>query len=451
MTRRPRQAKTAATAQIAKPKPAFKISDSLLARAGARGNTATAFDHNPFGLGQHPPGVVPAGSPKMAMDDFGGSLGWAQNAMTGMSFEGQHFIGYPELALLAQIPEYRRPSEIIATEMTRKWIKIVSAGDKDKTKKVARLGVAMKQLNVQDVFCRAAMQDMLYGRGHIYLDLDTTDDPGELKTPIGDGKDKASLAKIGKGDLKALKTVEAVWCYPANYNSNDPLKSNWYRPDAWFVQGKEIHASRFLTFVGREVPDLLKPAYSFGGLSLSQMLKVSVDNWLRTRRGVADIINAFSVFVLKTNLAEAVAMGGDGEQVFKRAELFNKFRDNRRLFMLDKDAEDFFNVSASLGGLDALQAQTQEHMAAVCGIPLVKLLGIQPAGLNASSEGELECFYTWIHSQQESFFTPNLKKVIDFIQLSEFGEIDEDIGFEYEPLDALDETELAAIRKIEAE
>jgi hypothetical protein len=119
--------------------------------------------------------------------------------------------------------------------------------------------------------------------------------------------------------------------------------------------------------------------------------------------------------------------------------------------MLDKDAEDFFNVSASLGGLDALQAQTQEHMAAVCGIPLVKLLGIQPAGLNASSEGELECFYTWIHSQQESFFTPNLKKVIDFIQLSEFGEIDEDIGFEYEPLDALDETELAAIRKTEAE
>jgi hypothetical protein len=41
------------------------------------------------------------------------------------------------------------------------------------------------------------------------------------------------------------------------------------------------------------------------------------------------------------------------------------------LFVLDKDTEEFFNVSAPLGTLDALQAATQEHMCSVSGIPVV--------------------------------------------------------------------------------
>jgi Anti-CBASS protein Acb1-like len=69
-----------------------------------------------------------------------------------------------------------------------------------------------------------------------------------------------------------------------NYNSNDPLKDDWYRPNTWYIQSKAIHSSRLITLIGREVPDLLKPTYSFGGLSLSQMAKPYVDNWLKTRQ-----------------------------------------------------------------------------------------------------------------------------------------------------------------------
>jgi hypothetical protein len=46
---------------------------------------------------------------------------------------------------------------------------------------------------------------------------------------------------------------------------------------------REVHRSRLLTFIGRELPDILKPAYAFGGLSMSQMLKPYVDNRLRSR------------------------------------------------------------------------------------------------------------------------------------------------------------------------
>ena len=62
-----------------------------------------------------------------------------------------------------------------------------------------------------------------------------------------------------------------TWSYPGVYNSSDPLAEDFYKPHTWYVFGKEVHRSRFLTLLSREVPDMLKPAYSFGGISMSQL------------------------------------------------------------------------------------------------------------------------------------------------------------------------------------
>lgn len=405
-----------------------------------------------------------AGLPELAMDSglAGGAATWAGSywGPYGYAFtEGLEFLGYPYLSELAQRPEYRRMVEIMAQEMTRKWIRITSADDGDDDKendkaredKIAQIVEEMDRLNVREVFKTIAEQDGFFGRAHLYLDTGDSDNPDELKLPIGNGDDKISKAKVGKKKpLKALRPVEAVWTYPTNYNSNDPLKGDWYNPDMWFVMGKQVHVSRLLPFIGRPVPDLLKPAYSFGGLALTQMAKPYVDNWLQTRQSVNDIISAFTVWVLKTNMS-AVLQGGGMEAEIARAALFNNLRNNRGLMMVDNETEDFDNISAPLSGLHELQAQSQEHMASVCGIPLVKLLGITPSGLNASSEGEIRVFYDTIAAMQEAFFRDHLTKVICFIQLSLFGEVDPAIVFQFEPLFSLTEKEMAEAKKFEAE
>src|SRR5258708_20930421 len=404
-----------------------------------------------------PPGVLPP-SVKMAMDAWSNDMTtWATTSMVGSQTsafeEGQAFLGYPELSILAQRGEYRTISETVATEMTRKWIRFTAIGDEDKTDRINELKDAFEALGVQNVFRKVAEHDGFFGRGHIFIDLgdDLDGKSDELKTSIGDGEDDASTGRV-KHDrpVPALRALEAAWAYPPNYNSSNPLKGDWYTPTSWFVMATEVHATRFLTCISREVPDLLKPAYSFGGLSMSQMAKPYVDNWLRTRQSVSDIINSFSVFVLATNLAQLLQPGGDMD-LFERAELFNNLRDNRNLLMLDKDIEDFKNVAAPLGTLDVLQAQAQEHMAAISHIPLVKLTGIQPQGLNADSEGVMRAFYDWIAAGQPVLFDDALKRITRFVQLSLWGEIDEDIIYVWEPLRELDKKEEAEVRKVEAE
>jgi len=397
------------------------------------------------------PGVVPKDwkRPTLAMDEAGFEGGAEAYAPFGLMY-GTYWPGFQALAAQAQRPEFRRISEIISTEMARKWIKFESKStDGDKSDRITELEDAIESYDVRGKFQELALQDGEFGRSHLYLDLGTSHDRDELQKPIGDGRNDLSKAKCSKEHpLKRLQTVEAMWCYPSFYNANDPLLPDWYKPQEWFVQGKRLHASRLLTFIGREVPDLLKPAYSFGGLSLTQMAEPYVDNWIRTRQSVSDLIHSFSVFVLKTDL-QALLQTGNVELI-NRIELFNNFRDNRGMMVLNKDSEDFANVSASIGGLDHLQAQALEQCCVVSGIPLVKYTGISPSGLNSTSEEEIRVFYDWIHAYQQVLWTKQLTTVIHFIMLSIWDEVDPDIVFTYEPLWSMSDKEAAEIRQMDA-
>jgi len=415
-----------------------------------------------FKVVKPPKGVLPADMPaaqKMAFDqsleDLSGMMGWATT--NSLFVEGLMFLGYPYLAQLSQRPEYRVISETWAQEMTRKWIRLTAASKGadsagDKSDKLTAIDAELKRLKVQDAFKRCAELDGFFGRGHIYVELAGVEssDREELKTSIGEGTGSISKAKVARGSLKGLRVVEPVWTYPNGYNANDPLKGNFFKPDTWFVMGQEIHTTRLLTFIGRPMPDLLKPAYSFGGLSLSQMAKPYVDNWLRTRQSVSDAVSNFSIMMLMTDMAAMLNEGAFTDLV-TRADFFNTTRDNRGLMLADKNTEDLKNVSMPLGGLHELQAQSQEQMSSVSQIPLVKLTGISPSGLNASSEGEIKVFYDKVNAQQVVLFNDNLQKILALVQLHLFGEVDPEIGFVWEPLDTLDPAAEATRRKTDAD
>lgn len=427
----------------------MRISAALQAAAGAPRALLTppgadlSKAKTAFILPRAPKGVIPIGA-RIAADSAPADLfGWAmQDAVS----EGLVFPGYPYLSELAQRAEYRRPAEVLAQNMTRKWIKIQATGDgaEEKADKVRQIEAELVRINARETFKRALEMDGYFGRSQVYIDCGDADD-AELQAPLSE-----SANKIMQGALKRLQVIEPIWTYPDAYNTTNPLRDDFYRPGTWFIMGKRVHASRLLTIVSRPVPDMLKPAYVFGGLSLSQLAKPYVDNWLRTRQSVSDLLHAFSVFVLKTDMSASLA-GDPGDELIKRLDLFNRLRDNRGVLAVDKETEDFANISAPLGSLDHLQAQSQEHMSAVTGIPLVVLLGITPSGLNASSDGELQAFDQWIEAQQESHLRPPLTKVLNVVQLSLFGEIDPEIGFKFNPLRILSETELSTLRKTNAD
>lgn len=364
------------------------------------------------------------------------------------------FKGYPYLAQLSQMPEYRNICQTIAEEMTRKGIRAKGSDDVDKSK-IAELDGFIAKYKVMDVCRLAVEQDGFFGRSHIYIDLKKPDgsraydDKAELE-----GELFLAPAKIKKESLIGFNVVEAMWSYPGVYNSTNPLADDYYKPATWYVMGLEVHRTRLLEIISQPVPDILKAAYSFGGLSLSQIAEPYVDNWIRTRNSVGDMVHSYSLSGLKTNLAGLLQTpegDNDPANVLNRVALFNTMKDNRSTLLLDKDSEDFFQFNTPIAGLDKLQAQAQEHICSITHIPLVKYTGLSPTGLNASSDGEIRVWYDFINGRQERVLRPVIKTMLEVIQLAEWGEIDEALGFEFVPLYEPTPKEVEELRKSRAE
>lgn len=364
--------------------------------------------------------------------------------------DGLGFMGYPRLSIMAQRPEYRKMVEAVSKEATREWIVFKGKG-KESDQRIKELEAEFKRLKVKEAFFKASEHDGFFGIGHIMMDF-------------GDAAPMRAFPKlpepnyVAQGSLKRLVNLEPNWVYANDYSATDPLDPYFFKPRNWMLYNHLVDHTRVLTMVSREVPDILKPAFNFGGLALTQLAKPYVDNWLNTRNNVAAMIGTFSIVNLQTTLAQQMAdCDFDGidlanpTAILNRVQAFNQFRHNQGTFVTDKNTEDLKTLATPLGTLDSLQAQAQEQMASVAGQPLIKMFGIQPTGLNASSEQEMRVWYDEILSYQEHFFKPALDKLLRYVMLSLWGEIDEDIHYEFVQLWQMDDKDRALVNLTKAQ
>lgn len=402
---------------------------------------------------QPPRGVRGAGA--LAMDaGLGAYAAGAYGMDSSFVEQGLAFKGYPTLAAMMLRAEFRKPVEIIAREATRAWIRFRCNGvQADAAQTAARLRaveVEFLRLHVRDVVRRQIVHGLGFGVGHIWVGLRGVPltDAGQavplLATPHG----------MARGQLERLVNIDPIWTTPNSYNAENPLRADYYRPADWWVQGVLVNSTRLLSVVPFEVPDILKPAFNFGGLALPQMLETYVHNFLRTRQSVSDMVSNYATKILKTDMSGTMQSDGglhyadiDADSVTARVAAMNAWQSNNGTFVLDRESEDFDIKSAPLTGLAELQAQSQEFMAGIPGIPLVKLFGIQPQGLNASSQGEIRVFYDEIAAFQEAHVAPVLRKLFQLVQLNLWGAIDPDLDFEFVPLWQMSEQEAAAVEK----
>ena len=389
----------------------------------------------PIKLPEIPSGIVPKDklAPVLAGDSIPYSILSQFENTSG-------FPGFPYLSQLATRAEYRSFATTLSTELVRRFIEFTSKQDdgSESYTKIKLIENEFERLDVRGAMKTAAEHDSLFGRGQIFLEFNGAD----RKLPL-----ILDHRTIPLNSLSRVIAVEAIWTTPSSYNTIDPAASDFYNPSSWYMLGQEVHSSRLLTIITRPLPDILKPAFNFAGISLSQLAEPYVDIWLQTRQSIADLINNFSITGLATSMDQVLQGDDDGTNLFARAELFTAGRSNRGLMLLDKEREEIIQVNTPLNGLHELQAQAQEHLCSVSRLPAIILTGISPSGLNASSDGEIRIFYDWISAQQEAYWRKPLDRILKCVQLSLFGSIDPDIGFHFLPLYQLNQKEESEIRE----
>lgn len=399
---------------------------------------SVANDEQPFAVFERYeplPGVIPKEKLEatLAMDST------PYDVLNSMSIGNEYsgFRGYPILATMSQQVEYANMHTVMADEMTRNWIEVKSTEEGDEF--IDLMEDALEKYDVKRLIHEAVKQDSMFGVAHVYIDVGANQDDVELGKPLF-----FDPRKIPKGSLKGLRVVDPTWIYPAMYNTRWPLAPDFYKPQAWFVMGQTVHESRFIDIISRPVPDILKPSYNFGGLSLTQLMEDYVCDWREAKKNVIKVIRTLRMRALKTDMDARLSEPG---QFDKRMKLHNATESNFGFWAIDL-TEDLLHTQTSLSELSNLLSNYQDQMCIPARITNLKLLGNAPAGLNASGEGELETWHETISGMQERDIRRALENIFKIIQLSEFGELKPNIYFEFKPLDEISEKEKAEIAEI---
>jgi len=330
--------------------------------------------------------------------------------------------------------------EAVADDMTREWIDLESTMPPDDIEALTR---AMQRQGIQKAFNGIAKWARLYG--------------GCLGVHLVDGQDMATELRpesIGRGQYKGICVVDRWMVLP---DLTQPVRD--FGPDlgapAYYeivadygaLPRGRIHYSRIVRIDGVDLPYFQRLTENGWGLSVIEPLWDRLIAFDSATTGAAQLIFKAHLRTLKIKgLKNAIAAGGDAlAGVVQNIEFIRKFQSFEGLTTLD-DTDTFETHTYSFAGLPDTILRLAEQISGAAAIPLTRLFGQSPAGLNSTGDSDIRQYYDSIKARQESSLRHGVGVMLDCLHRSELGRPPErGFGFKFRPLWQLTETEKADI------
>lgn len=295
---------------------------------------------------------------------------------------------------------------------------------------IEQLEKKIKQKKVFEVVKEAIKTSLEYGASYIFIDQNTEN----VEEPIVLKKESLSIKPV-----QNFKSVPPYTMGAQEVDSFNVLNQDYMKPSKWYVQGAgTVDGSRLIPLIIFKCPDLIKPVYNFGGLSLTQFMQNYVSLADSTRQSLSDIMLRFRLDAIKSDLAKI-----NPTDAKARAESINRQKNNLGLLLLTKE-EEFVQTITPVTGLDKISAHLMEYVAVSARMPSVKLFGLTPSGFNATGDFDLQSYYDEMSAIQENDIKPIIDKILRIFCL----EMDLDIypEFKFNELSKKSELEMAQIQ-----
>lgn len=197
-----------------------------------------------------------------------------------------------------------------------------------------------------------------------------------------------------------------------------------------------LHNSRVCRFSGREMPYLEKLAENYWGTSemehvLSELKKRDNVSW-----NIALLTFMANIRVMKMDgMEQILAYGGDKSQqaLYNTLESLNMMLNNNGIQILGKD-DSYESHQYTFSGLGEVYDRFMMDVSGACGIPVTKLFGRSPAGMNSTGDADMDNYYDTIEQSQESQLRPVLDKLLPIVCMSALGAVPDDLDYIFNPV-----------------
>jgi len=224
-----------------------------------------------------------------------------------------------------------------------------------------------------------------------------------------------------------------------------PEYYNFSMTETDLASGIRVHHSRVLRFTGRELPYVERISESYWGMSELEHVYTELNKRNTSSANIAQLIFQANIRTYKmSDLGELLTATDSRAQadLYQTLTMQNFLMSNMGMNVMDKD-DDFVTNQYTFSGLNDIYESFMLDIAGASEIPVTKLFGRSPAGMNATGESDLINYYDKVRQQQEAILRPVLEKLLPILCLSTWGAIPDDLNFVFNPIRDTSEEERA--------
>lgn len=394
-------------------------------------------------------------APSYAMDDsdvavdlkaaFRLSANNVPNTILGW-YGSQGFIGYQMCAVMAQQWLVNKACVAPAEDAVKNGWKVTFPDEKDfDDEKILKFIEKFDKSRKVAQACRELIQmKRVYGV-RIALFKVKSDDKDYYEKPF-------NLDGVRPYSYEGIAQIDPYWAVPELTTEDvaDPASVHFYEPTYYVIGGKRYHRSHFVVVRHAELPDILKPAYFYGGASLVQQIYERAYAAERTANEAPQLTMTKRMNVMKTDISKMIA---DPQKFVRMKEVQTQFRDNYGTLLIGED-EEYQQHETTLADLDNIIMTQYQLVSAVANVPATRLLGTSPKGFNSTGQHELKVYHEMLASLQENDLDPLLDR---HYQLMMKAYVEPEFKMKltpkvvFNPLDVPTEKERAEIQKLKAD
>lgn len=323
--------------------------------------------------------------------------------------------------------------DAVAEDMTKNWYEITSQIEPDQ---LTQLAITERLCRVRKSILEGIRWGALYGGAAGVIIIEGQEDM--LHEPL-------DLGMIMPGQFKGIIIADR-WngIYPDSDLVQDLSDPDFGTPEYYsfsmsetdISSGIRVHHSRILRFVGRELPYIERMSENYWGMSELEHVYTELNKRNTTSANIAQLIFQANLRTYKmSDLGQVLAATDPNAQrdLYQTLAMQNYLMSSMGMNVMDKD-DDFQTNQYSFGGLSDVYETFMLDVSGASEIPVTRLFGRSPAGMDATGESDLMNYYDMVRQRQEARLRPALEKLLPIMCMSTWGAIPDDLEFTFNPI-----------------
>jgi phage-related protein (TIGR01555 family) len=209
----------------------------------------------------------------------------------------------------------------------------------------------------------------------------------------------------------------------------------------YFFYNVELHRSRVIKTKNKQAPSWLRMQLRGWGMSEMERAVRELNNKLKGENLSFELLDEGKVDVVKIEgFNESMLDNGRALEMAQRVQTAISIKNYQAALVLDKEDE-FEQKQLNMSGVKEMMEEHRINIATAMRMPISKIFGIAPTGLNNDDENGLENYNSMIESEIRDHFNHVFVEIGKLTCQKLLGYVPEDFAVKYKPLRILKSTE----------